>query len=150
MSFAAVSLLFIAAAAGQINASSGSIKPDELSYQQQAFKQWWEQDLVIVRGLAGGRKNSRHSHSLFGHYPDKSGTIGACKYDALSWRRHAEEYGTNVGARGRYGFTNTATNLPRWLTNLLADAPPVKTPLQRLDGCRIRHAEPEKASPATA
>ncbi|MBC7856743.1 MAG: hypothetical protein IAF94_25210, partial [Pirellulaceae bacterium] len=90
MSIAAVSFLFLAAAVGQVNSSSGTMKPDELKYQQQAFKQWWEQDLVLkFADLPADGKTPDFRIPYSGHdYPDKSGgTIVAMrKYDAAFHR----------------------------------------------------------------
>lgn len=158
MSSAALTLLLIAAAASQFRSSdSGTIKPDELSYQQQAFKQWWEQDLVLkMADLPVDGKTPDFRIPYSGHdYPDKSGgTIAAMrKYDAAFNRGRplAEEYERrDVGAhRGRFGFAG-------------GDEPPRRGLFGRILGGRdrapgwyghcngwtaaaIRHAEPEKS-----
>ena len=85
MSAAAVSLALVVASLGQYSnrhtyGTYGTIKKDELEYQQQSFKQWWGQDLVIKLDelpLEGRVPDFRVPYA--GHdYPDQnSGTINA-------------------------------------------------------------------------
>ncbi len=157
MSSAAVAVLFFASAVGQINSSGGTMKPDELKYQQQAFKQWWEQDLVLkFADLPADGKTPDFRIPYSGHdYPDKSGgTIGAMrKYDAAfhGGRPMAEEYERkDVGAhRGRYGFANNSNEPPRGLFGRIL-AGRDRTPgwyghCNGWTAAAIRHAEPEKS-----
>ncbi|MFN0020596.1 MAG: hypothetical protein ACKVP0_20250 [Pirellulaceae bacterium] len=158
MSSVAVSLLLVAAAAGQIS-GSGTMKASELKYQQDVFKQWWEQDLVLkFADLPADGKTPDFRIPYSGHdYPDKSGgTIGAMrKYDAAfhSGRPMAEEYERrDVGAhRGRYGFNNgpNGDQPPRGLFGRIR-AGRDRTPgwyghCNGWTAAAIRHAEPEKS-----
>jgi Transglutaminase elicitor len=156
MSSAAVALLFLTAAVGQVSSSGGTITPDELAYQQQAFKQWWEQDLVLkLADLPAEGKTPDFRIPYAGHdYPDKrGGTIGAMrKYDAAfgGGKHLAEEYERkDVGAhRGRYGFGNSRGDEPP--RGLLRNLGRGRTPgwyghCNGWTAAAIRHAEPEKS-----
>ena len=159
MSSAAFSLLLILAAAGQVRVSSGEgkIKPSELSYQQQTFKQWWEQDLVLkFADLPADGKTPDFRIPYAGHdYPDKrGGTIGAMrKYDAAFHRGRplAEEYERrDVGAhRGRFGYGGGDEPPRRGLFGRIL-AGRDRTPgwyghCNGWTAAAIRHAEPEKS-----
>lgn len=156
MSSATLSLLLLAAAAGQISSSSGTMKPDELKYQQQVFKQWWEQDLVLkFADLPADGKTPDFRIPYAGHdYPDKSGgTIGAMrKYDAAfnRGRSLAEDYERrDVGAhRGRFGFDSDAPPRRGLFGRLLAGRDRTPGWYGHCNGwtaAAIRHAEPEKS-----
>lgn len=156
MSSAAVSLLLLAAIAGQINSSSGTMKPDELKYQQQAFKQWWEQDLVLkFADLPADGKTADFRIPYSGHdYPDKrGGTIDAMrKYDAAFSRGRplAEEYERrDVGAhRGRFGFDSDGPPRRGLFGRILAGRDRTPGWYGHCNGwtaAAIRHAEPEKS-----
>lgn len=84
-----ISALLVLAALGQRNvpvrSGYGTIQADEVSYQKQAFKQWWGDDLVMKFDdlpVEGKVADSRVPYS--GHdYPDRAGgTINSLsKYD---------------------------------------------------------------------
>jgi hypothetical protein len=84
-----LSAVLIVAALGQRGMSSNYsysvIKPDELAYQQQAFKQWWDDDLVLkLDDLPAEGKVPSYRIPYSGHdYPDRAGgTMNALsKYD---------------------------------------------------------------------
>lgn len=158
MTSAALSLLLVAATAGQINSSGGTMKPDELKYQQQVFQQWWEQDLVLkFADLPADGKTPDFRIPYSGHdYPDKAGgTINAMrKYDAAFNRgRHlAEEYERRDvgGHRGRFGFANNPDEPPRrgLFGRILGGRDRTPGWYGHCNGwtaAAIRHAEPEKS-----
>src|SRR5436309_233585 len=85
-----VSLLVAAASLAQYGPppqfyGHGPIRKDELEYQQQAFKQWWGDDLVLkLADLPAEGKVPDFRVPYAGHdYPDRAGgTMGALsKYD---------------------------------------------------------------------
>src|SRR5262249_9398084 len=110
-----VSALVVLTTLGQRNlppARNGAIQPDEVSYQQQAFKQWWGDDLVFkLDDLPAEAKVPEYRVPYSGHdYPDKAGgTVAAMmKYDQAfhSGRRLATEFerqdiGAHRGGRSR-------------------------------------------------
>lgn len=133
------------------------MKPDELKYQQQTFKQWWENDLVMkFADLPVDGKTPDFRIPYAGHdYPDKAGgTIRAMqKYDAAfhGGRPMATEYERrDVGAhRGRYGFSNGDEPPRRGLFGRVL-AGRDRTPgwyghCNGWTAAAIRHAEPEKS-----
>jgi len=71
----------------------GPIKKDELEYQQQAFKQWWGDDLVVkLADLPAEGKVPDFRLPYAGHdYPDRAGgTMNALsKYDQAFYRGRA-------------------------------------------------------------
>ena len=156
MSSAAVSLLLIAAAAGQVRTdSSGTIKADELSYQQQAFKAWWEQDLVLkFEDLPADGKVPDFRIPYAGHdYPDRAGgtMVAMRKYDAAfhGGRPMAAEYERRDvgGHRGRFGYDDGP---PRrgLFGRILAGRDRTPGWYGHCNGwtaAAIRHAEPEKS-----
>lgn len=156
MSSAALSLLLLTAAAGQVaNNSSGTMKPDELKYQQQVFKQWWEQDLVLkFADLPVDGKTPDFRIPYSGHdYPDKSGgTIAAMrKYDDAfhGGRPMAADYERkDVGAhRGRFGYSGDEPPRRGLFGRILAGRDRTPGWYGHCNGwtaAAIRHAEPEK------
>ena len=69
----------------------GTIKAEEISYQQQTFKQWWGDELVMkFDDLPAEGKVARIACLTAGHdYPDRAGgTVNALyKYDRAFHRR---------------------------------------------------------------
>ena len=123
--------------------SATTIRKEEFDQQKEAFKRWWEDDLVLKLTdlpTEGGVPEFRVPYA--GHdYPDKiGGTIRAMsKYDqafhggqqlATSWER--EDVSFHRNARGR-----TAYDGATWVVWTDARRPVgsgLVRPLQRLDG----------------
>ncbi len=152
MSSAACSLALIVAALGQFGNRTSSrvvIQKDELAYQQQAFKQWWGEDLVLKLAelpLEGQVPEYRVPYS--GHdYPDRAGgTIAAlAKYDrafhdgrplAAEFERRdvsAHRNGRSEPTRGLFGRLRMGRNrVPGWYGHC-----------NGWTAAAIRHAEPQ-------
>src|SRR6185312_230955 len=86
----AISLMMVAASLAQYGQQPryyayGPIKKDELEYQQQAYKQWWGDELVLkLADLPAEGKVPEFRVPYCGHdYPDRAGgTINSLyKYD---------------------------------------------------------------------
>jgi len=152
MSSAACSLVLIVAALGQFErraSSYGVIQKDELAYQQQAFKQWWGEDLVVKLAdlpLEGKVPDYRIPYS--GHdYPDRAGgTVTALyKYDrafhggrpiATEFERmdvSAHRNGRSEPVRGLFGrMRMSRSRVPGWYGHC-----------NGWTAAAIRHAEPQ-------
>ena len=90
--------------------SYGTIKKEELEYQQQAFKQWWDDDLVLkLADLPAEGKVPDFRMPYSGHdYPDRGGgTMNAMyKYDRAFHRgqpRAAEYERMDISAHREAG-----------------------------------------------
>lgn len=157
MSSALLSVMMVVALAGQVRVNSpGAIKADELEYQQQAFKQWWEQDLELkLAELPADGKTPDFRIPYSGHdYPDKiGGTIHAMhKYDQAYHRGRplaAEYERRDVGGhRGRFGFDDEPVRRGLFGRILASRGPRTPGWYGHCNGwtaAAIRHAEPEKS-----
>jgi hypothetical protein len=133
----------------------GTIKKEELEYQQQAFKQWWEDDLVLKLAdlpVEGKVPDFRIPYS--GHdYPDRAGgTLNALyKYDRAFHRGQAraaahEQWdisahrdsgmGEEHEVRGLFGRVRIVRcrGVPSWYGHC-----------NGWTAAAIRHAEPQKS-----
>src|SRR4029079_11526209 len=133
----------------------GPIKKDELEYQQQAFKQWWGDDLVLkLSDLPAEGKVPEYRVPYAGHdYPDRAGgTINALvKYDQAfhrgrmlatdferqdvsAHRNSGEEEIVIRGMFGRVRTIRTGRGTPTWYGHC-----------NGWTAAAIRHAEPQRA-----
>jgi hypothetical protein len=160
MQVGVVSLLLVSASLAQFRApppqyyGNGVIRKDELEQQQQAFKQWWGDELVMkLADLPGEGKVPEFRVPYSGHdYPDRAGgTIFALsKYDQafnrgrqlatdyermdVSAHRGAGHNGEPVrGVFGRMRY-NGGRGVPTWYGHC-----------NGWTAAAIRHAEPQKS-----
>ena len=169
MSSATLSLLFLTAATGQIGRyqdygyqdygraqNYGTIRPDELKYQQEVFQQWWGQELALkVADLPTEGKVPEFRVPYAGHdYPDRAGgTMSAMsKYDrafnrapvATEWERrdvsahrNGRDYDDGEFRRGLFGRiirVRRGPSVPSWYGHC-----------NGWTAATIRHAEPQKS-----
>lgn len=132
-------------------ASAGPIRTDELDQQKQAFKQWWDDDLVLkLEDLPTEGKVPDYRVPYSGHdYPDKiGGTIDAMvKYDrafhpgrGLATAYEREDVGDHRGnrrpatggRRGLFGGMFRGPRTPGWYGHC-----------NGWTAAAIRHAEPQ-------
>jgi len=136
--------------------SYSTIKKDELEYQQQAFKQWWDDDLVLkLADLPAEGKVPDFRMPYAGHdYPDRGGgTLQAMyKYDRAFHRgqsRAAEYERMDISAHrngrsdeempirglfGRIRYARGGRGVPTWYGHC-----------NGWTAAAIRHAEPQKS-----
>lgn len=131
--------------------SAGPIPKEELEQQQDAFKRWWDDDLVLSLTdlpTEGGVPDFRVPYS--GHdYPDKiGGTIDAmAKYDrafhggvpkCTAWEKEDVNYHRNARGRvtstGRRGLFGRRSAVPGWYGHC-----------NGWTAATIRHAEPQQS-----
>ena len=154
MSSMMCSLVIALAATGQAEVSyrPGTINPEELSYQQEAFKQWWGTDLITKidelpkEGIVPTFRVPYSGHD----YPDRSGgTIGAMlKYDrAFNRAPMATEYERRDVSAHRNGRDDRPVR--RGLFGRVIERhDPVPGWYGHCNGwtaASIRHAEPQKS-----
>jgi hypothetical protein len=156
MSSATVSLVLIVAATGQYNRTYreyGTIREDELKYQQEAFQHWWGQPLAMkLADLPAEGKVPEFREPYAGHdYPDRGGgTVNAMyKYDkafsrgatAAEWERRdvsAHRNGRSSGPEYRRGLfgrlirVGGGPRVPSWYGHC-----------NGWTAAAIRHAEPQ-------
>lgn len=156
MQAAAVSLLLVSASLTQYapphrSYGHGTIKKDELEYQQQAFKQWWGNEYVTkLDELPKEGKVPDFRVPYSGHdYPDMAGgtLVAMYKYDR-AFRSRAAEYermdisehrgarGEEREVRGPFGrvWRSRGRSVPTWYGHC-----------NGWTAAAIRHAEPQKS-----
>lgn len=156
MSSATLSLVMLIAATGQVGRSSqyGTIREDELKYQQEEFQHWWGQDLALkLADLPTEGKVPEFRVPYSGHdYPDRmGGTVAAMnKYDrafnrgplATEWEHRdvsahrngrSEEGEFRRGLFGRI-IRSRGPRVPSWYGHC-----------NGWTAATIRHAEPQKS-----
>ena len=158
-----VSALLVLAALGQRSAPTrnGAIKADEISYQQQAFKQWWGDDLVLkfddlpAEGKVGANRIPYSGHD----YPDKAGgTVNALsKYDrafnggrGLATEFERRDVGAHRGGRSERPEGPVRIGGGALLARLRAGRDRNRVPgwyghCNGWTAAAIRHAEPQKS-----
>ena len=137
--------------------SYGTIKKEEIEYQQEAFKQWWEDDLVLkLADLPVEGKVPDYRLPYSGHdYPDRGGgTMNAMyKYDRAFHRgqRRAAEYermDVSAHRNGRSDEEIMVRGLFGRIRYVRARGDSVPTWYGHCNGwtaAAIRHAEPQKS-----
>lgn len=153
-----VSALLVLAALGQRSAPVryGTIQADEISYQKQAFKQWWGDDLVLkFDDLPTEGKVPAYRVPYAGHdYPDRAGgTVNALyKYDRAfhGGRSLAAEFERRDVSAHRGGRSDRAPTGGGLFARLRASRMRSSVPTwyghcNGWTAAAIRHAEPQKS-----
>jgi hypothetical protein len=152
----AVSILMVAASLAQYSqpVRYGTIKKEEIEYQQQAYQQWWGDELVLkLADLPKEGKVPTFRLPYCGHdYPDRAGgTVNAMyKYDQafhrgrpmaaeferMDVRAHREAGGGEREVRGPFGRIRIVRDrgVPTWYGHC-----------NGWTAAAIRHAEPQKS-----
>ena len=160
MSSATLSLALIVAATGQYSRTSyreyGTIREDELKYQQESFQHWWGQELAMkLADLPAEGKVPDFRVPYAGHdYPDRGGgTINALyKYDqafnrgsiATEWERRD----VSAHRNGRSDAPEYRRGLFGRMIRVRGGGPRVPSWYGHCNGwtaATIRHAEPQKS-----
>lgn len=158
MSACVISALIAASTLAQYGPprSYGTIKKEELEYQQQAFKQWWDDDLVLkLADLPAEGKVPDFRLPYSGHdYPDRGGgTMNAMyKYDRAFHRgqpRAAEYERMDVSAHRNTGdeeiMVRGLFGRVRYVRGGGRGTPSWYGHCNGWTAAAIRHAEPQKS-----
>jgi hypothetical protein len=157
MSACVVSALIAASTLAQYGPprSYGTIKKEELEYQQQAFKQWWDDDLVLKLSdlpVEGKVPDFRMPYS--GHdYPDRGGGTmtamykydrafhrgrsKAAEYERMDVSAHRNGGDDEIEVRGLFGrirYVRGRRGTPSWYGHC-----------NGWTAAAIRHAEPQRS-----
>jgi hypothetical protein len=155
----AISLMMVAASLAQYGQQPryyayGPIKKDELEYQQQAYKQWWGDELVLkLADLPAEGKVPEFRVPYCGHdYPDRAGgTINslykydqafhrsrplAAEHERMDVNEHRAGRGEEYEVRGLFGRVRMVrgNHVPTWYGHC-----------NGWTAAAIRHAEPRQS-----